>query len=68
MQYWPNGKKKIQSVWNTNPQARDLKRNFFGYVADGMAQEWDENGKLIQSSYFKNGIFAGTIPPKGEKR
>jgi hypothetical protein len=59
-QYWPNGEKKIQSTWNLNPQARDLKRNFFGYVADGPAQQWDESGKTISSSRFVNGTFVET--------
>jgi hypothetical protein len=58
-QYWPDGKKKVQSTWNTNPQARDLNRSFFGYVADGPAFQWDENGELIFSGNFTNGIFTG---------
>jgi hypothetical protein len=58
--YWPNGKKKIESNWNTRPEARHLKRNFFGYVADGPCREWDEHGKLIASHQFENGTMAGS--------
>jgi hypothetical protein len=58
-QYWPNGQKKSESTWNTRPEARDLKRNFFGYVADGPAQQWDERGKQLVSHRFVNGILPG---------
>lgn len=53
--YWPNGKKKIESTWNIKPEARDLKRNFFGYVAEGPSRHWDEQGDLIASHHFVNG-------------
>ncbi len=56
-QYWPNGRKKSESNWNTRPQARDLARNFFGYVADGPGYRWDEAGKLILSGTFTNGVL-----------
>jgi hypothetical protein len=56
--YWPNGKKKIESTWNTRPQARDLKRNFFGYVAEGPSQQWDQQGNLIATYLFENGDLA----------
>ncbi|MBN2181143.1 MAG: exo-alpha-sialidase [Sedimentisphaerales bacterium] len=56
--YWPNGNKKIESNWNTRPQARDLKRNFFGYVAEGPSRQWDETGNLIASHSFVNGDIA----------
>jgi hypothetical protein len=58
--YWPDGKKKVESVWNIHPQARDLKRNFFGYVADGPARQWDEQGKLIATHQFVDGDILGT--------
>ena len=40
-QFWPNGKKKCESTWNTMPEARDLKRRFFGLVANGSARRWN---------------------------
>lgn len=58
--YWPNGKKRAESAWNTQPVARDLKRSFFGYVADGPARQWDDHGKKIASHRFVNGDLAGT--------
>jgi predicted heme/steroid binding protein len=66
-QFWPNGKTEVESRWNTNPQARDLKRNFFGYVADGPAQAWNENGERIRIGLFLNGILTDTPPPDGGK-
>ena len=57
-QYWPNRKKKSESQWNTFPEARDLKRNFFGLVADGSAKLWNEDGSLKFSGKFVNGLLA----------
>ncbi len=54
-QYWPNGKKKSESTWNTRPEARDLKRSFFGLVADGPVWQWNEGGALKYSGAFSNG-------------
>jgi len=59
IQYWPNGKRKSESTWDTKPEARDLKRNFFGYVADGPSRQWNENGDLIESRSFENGALEG---------
>lgn len=56
-QFWPNGKKKSESNWNTFPQARDLKRNFFGLVAEGPAKQWSEDGKLKFSGNFSKGLL-----------
>ena len=53
--YWPNGNKKNESTWNTKPEARDLKRHFLGYVADGPSRQWDEHGNLIATNIFING-------------
>ena len=65
-QYWPNGRLKSQSTWNTRPVARDLNRSFFGLVANGPAFQWDENGEPLGARNFTNGILAGTLPlPKG---
>lgn len=55
-QYWPNGKKRLESTWNTKPEARDLKRSFFGLVADGPAKQWAETGALSNSVTFVNGF------------
>jgi hypothetical protein len=56
-QYWPNGKKKSVSTWNTKPETRDLKRSFFGLVADGPVQQWNEDGLLKFSGNFSNGLL-----------
>jgi antitoxin component YwqK of YwqJK toxin-antitoxin module len=55
--YWPNGKKKIESAWNIKPEARDLKRQFIGYVAHGPSKHWDEQGNLTTTHEFVNGIL-----------
>ena len=57
--YWPNGNKKIESAWNTNPEVGDLKRHFLGYIADGPSRQWDEQGNLIATHIFVNGDLAG---------
>jgi len=63
-QFWPNGRLKSQSGWNTNPRARDLDRAFFGLVADGPAWQWAENGSLISGVQFTNGVFTGPLADK----
>ncbi len=60
-QYWPNGQKKVESVWNIKPTARDLDRQFYGYVANGPAIHWDENGNQTHEYQFENGILPGEI-------
>jgi antitoxin component YwqK of YwqJK toxin-antitoxin module len=62
-QFWPNGKKKVESNWNTKPDARDLRRSFFGLVADGPVQQWNEDGTLKYAGSFGNGVLM-----KEEKR
>ncbi len=57
-QFWPNGRKRSQSTWDTNPRARDLDRRFFGLVADGPAFQWSENGGLGHTAHFTNGRLA----------
>ncbi len=57
LQYWPNGRKKRESTWNTHPAARDLKRNFFGLVADGPVKQWNEDGLLKFSGNFADGLL-----------
>lgn len=56
-QYWPNGRRKFQSTWDTKPEARDLKRQFFGLVANGLAGHWSETGEVINQSRFSDGKF-----------
>ena len=62
-QYWPNGRKKLESIWNTRPVARDLPRSFFGYVANGPVLRWSAEGALEFRGSFRNGEFAGQEPP-----
>lgn len=57
-QYWPNGKKKSESHWNTRPEAQHLKRHFFGLVADGSAKQWNDDGSLKFSGKFVSGQLA----------
>jgi hypothetical protein len=65
-QYWPNGNLKSQSLWDTDPEARDLQRSFFGLVANGPAYQWAEDGTPVHACLFKNGLYAGDGPlPKG---
>jgi antitoxin component YwqK of YwqJK toxin-antitoxin module len=55
--WWPNGKKHIESQWNTNPTARDLpERHFRGLVANGTARHYDESGKEIGIYIFQDGV------------
>ena len=56
-QFWPNGKKRVESTWNTQPQARDQARRFFGWVADGPVKQWNEDGSLRFSGSFTNGVL-----------
>jgi antitoxin component YwqK of YwqJK toxin-antitoxin module len=60
-QFWPNGRKRFQSTWNTKPQARDLKRSFFGYVADGPASQWNEDGSVKYRGKFSNGLLINGV-------
>jgi hypothetical protein len=61
--YWNNGGKRIESNWNTQPQARDdNKRAFFGLVANGPAFHWNQDGSPAAAYNFTNGALAGTLP------
>ena len=60
-QYWPNGRKRMESNWNTRPRARDVDRKFFGLAADGAAYAWDVNGKMSGACKFADGTFAGKV-------
>ncbi|HEU6447976.1 MAG TPA: hypothetical protein VFV23_06025 [Verrucomicrobiae bacterium] len=65
--FWSNGKKRVESHWNTKPKARDLDRSFFGFVANGPAYQWNEKGELTGAYNFTNGMFAGTLPMQKER-
>ena len=65
LQFWPDGRRKLESNWNTHPQARDLKRSFFGLVADGPVRQWDQAGRLTHEYLFKQGEFAGEVVGHG---
>lgn len=56
-QYWPNGNKCVESTWNIHPEARDLKHNFYGYVANGSATHWNMDGSLKQVYTFEKGLL-----------
>lgn len=55
--YWPNGRKRVESTWNTKPEARDLDRQFFGLVANGPVHQWHEDGSPVGTYYFTNGVL-----------
>lgn len=62
--YWPNGIKKSESTWNLLPTARDRDRQYIGYVANGPARHWDEQGQLVAEYTFENGSL-GFAPNAG---
>jgi hypothetical protein len=53
--FWPDGRKRLESTWDTNPKTRDLKRAFAGFVAEGEVRHWDANGKLSERYEFAEG-------------
>ena len=55
--YWPNGKKRVESQWNTNPQIEKANRRFFGLIADGASRQWNAEGKPTQTYNFANGVL-----------
>lgn len=61
-QYWPNGRYKSRSEWNTFPVARDLDRHFYGYVANGPACQWAEDGTPLRAVSFVNGLEGALLP------
>jgi hypothetical protein len=58
--YWPNGRKRIESTWETFSQAPDVKRHFIGAVADGKTIHWDEAGNVAVTYQFDDGALAST--------
>lgn len=55
--FWPNGAKKVQSTWDLLPTARDRDRKYIGYVAEGPATHWDEQGKVTAEYVFEGGAL-----------
>jgi hypothetical protein len=55
--YWPNGKRRMESHWNTRPRARDIERTFVGLEAHGPSRHFDERGKVTKVYRFRNGIL-----------
>ena len=55
IRYWPNGVRKVVSNWNLLPTARDRDRQYIGYVANGQAVHWDEEGHITGQYVFENG-------------
>ena len=56
-QFWKNGNKKVESTWNIKPEARDLKREFYGYVASGPSTHWNEDGTVDKVYVFEKGLL-----------
>jgi hypothetical protein len=68
VQYWNNGRKRLESNWNTHPRARDNQRTFIGLVANGPAYHWHQDGSRAPGYNFTNGILAETMsPPDADK-
>jgi len=66
--WWPNGQKRLESQWDTNPVARarradpfvvsapDLSgRHFRGLVAHGTARHWNTSGEQVGAHTFLHG-------------
>ena len=43
-QFWPNGQKRVQSHWA-------------GVKADGLATQWDREGRVVTEAHFKGGAL-----------
>ncbi|MBQ3187242.1 MAG: exo-alpha-sialidase [Alistipes sp.] len=54
-QYYPTGQKRVESHWDLEPTPRDLNRKFIGYVAEGPATHWNEDGSLKAVYEFVKG-------------
>ncbi len=62
LHWWNNGRKRVESNWNTYPVARDLPtRNFRGLVANGPAYHWNRDGTGRAGYSFTNGTLTGTF-------
>ncbi len=69
--WWSNGRKRLESQWDTNPTVPDLpNRHFRGLMASGNAWGWDPDGRSVNTIDFPaceiisptNGtrVYAGT--------
>jgi hypothetical protein len=63
-QFWSNGRKRVESTWNTWPKARDLSRHFNGLTADGPLTQWNADGSIRLTGRFKNGVLTKIGGPK----
>ena len=54
-QYYANGQKRVESQWNIEPTPRDLDRKFIGYIAEGPATHWNEDGSIKAVYEFVKG-------------
>jgi hypothetical protein len=76
VQYWNNGRKRIESSWKVyssdserepsparSALQHQIKRPFFGLVANGPAYHWHQDGTPAATFNFTNGTFAGTSAP-----
>jgi hypothetical protein len=69
--WWSNGRKRLESQWDTNPTVPDLpSRHFRGLMSSGNSRFWDPDGRSVNASDFPacviisptNGtvVYAGT--------
>ena len=56
-QYWPNGKKRVESTWNIWATPRDGHRPLCGRIAEGPARHYDEQGRLVAEYMFHEGVL-----------
>jgi len=67
--WWPEGRKRLESHWDTNPVARARRadpffisapelsgRRFRGMVAHGTARHWNPTGQEVGAYTFLNGV------------
>ena len=54
--YWPDNFTGIRYCWHKNGYPH-LKINFKGGHPNGLYEEWDKNGKIIDRIKFKNGFI-----------
>lgn len=60
-QYWPNGKKRIESTWLLLAAPSHMPGiPLNGAIADGPSHHFDKDGNLQQTFIFHNGVEEGT--------
>lgn len=62
-QYWPNGKKRVESTWDIWTTPRDGHRPLCGRIAEGPARHYNEQGQLVAEYMFHKGVLVGTETP-----